>query len=201
VLVATQTITEVEPWYRKALSAFESANDEVSKATTLDNLAKLLLRDPTRLGEARALAEQALAVKQTAGLDATTIRKTYEVLALIAMQQGDRAAARGYATEARRHLPTILPEGEGLRFAKSLVADTLAALRHPAERPSFEQKLTMLASRSSDLGDALRALLSGERDEAVLCDTLDPGESVIVRFILRCLADPEVERAFFSDGT
>ena len=56
---------EAEGWYRKALAAERGAADPGSLAITLNNLADLLAWLPDRLDEARALAEDALALRRT----------------------------------------------------------------------------------------------------------------------------------------
>jgi hypothetical protein len=192
--------TDVEPWYRKALSAFEASNDRVNTSLALTNLANLLLRDPQRLHEARDLATQALAIKQTLDPGATEIWMTYRILAHVAAQQGDAVASRRYRTADREAYAAAPIAREALRTHLPLVGALLAALRQPSERQKLEQLLEkQLRSGWGNLVSALRAVLDRQRDEEALCGPLDREDSLIVMTILRYLADPAAEQVLFSD--
>ncbi|MDA0918771.1 MAG: tetratricopeptide repeat protein, partial [Planctomycetota bacterium] len=54
-----------ETWYRKAIEGGKQTGDLLPVATALNNLANLLRTQPQGLTEARELAEEALAIKQT----------------------------------------------------------------------------------------------------------------------------------------
>jgi tetratricopeptide (TPR) repeat protein len=182
-----QPVTQVELWYRKALSAFDRANDLVSKGVALDNLAKLLCRVPERLDEARVLAEEALKIKTDSRQHESAVRETLELLGAIALWQGDQPAKLRYASALKQTLPLLAP-GEGLRLVKSLVADIHNVLQHPAQRHTLERKLELIFRGSSDMIASIRAILDGERDENILCKNLDIKGAFMVRLILTYLA-------------
>jgi len=93
--------TEAEAWYRKAIEGLKQSDDAINLSKGLNNLANLLQNQPERLTEARQLAEQALAIKQTLDPAAAEIWKSYELLAQIADKQGDVAAAKAYRRLSR----------------------------------------------------------------------------------------------------
>jgi tetratricopeptide (TPR) repeat protein len=102
VCKATGRLPEAEQWYRKALAAFQAADDRPHAAVTLSNLAILLADDPARLDEARGLAEEGLAISETLDPAAMEIWKTYGLLAHIAEKQGDESRAAAYRSKAER---------------------------------------------------------------------------------------------------
>jgi len=102
ICVYTGREAEAEQWFRKALAAFRAADDRPGTARTLGNLAILLADDPARLDEARALAEEGLAISETLDPAAAEIWKTYIILARIADQQGDSSRAAEYHAKAER---------------------------------------------------------------------------------------------------
>lgn len=65
------------------------------------NFADLLQNQSGRLAEARHVAEEALAIKQTFDPGATLIWKTYDILAEIADKENDPAQVREYRRQAR----------------------------------------------------------------------------------------------------
>ncbi|AUB81358.1 tetratricopeptide repeat protein [Candidatus Thiodictyon syntrophicum] len=87
-----------EHWYRKAIDGSRAFGDPVNLSKGLKNLADLLQSQPTRLAEARRLAEESLAIKETLDPGAAAIWKTHELLARITDRE--RAAAPDPATGA-----------------------------------------------------------------------------------------------------
>jgi len=87
-----------EHWYRKAIEGFRSVGNRISLAAGLNNLADLLQSQPTRLAEARRLAEESLAIKETLDPGAAGIWNTHDILARITDRE--RAAAPDPATGA-----------------------------------------------------------------------------------------------------
>jgi len=86
-----------EAWYRKAIEGGKTVEDKVGVSNRLNNLAVLLQTNyPDRLPEARQLAEEALAIKETQDSAVSEIWKTYEILAQIAEQEGDGGKAGEY---------------------------------------------------------------------------------------------------------
>ena len=204
-------VADVEPWYRKALAVFDEEHDQVSKSQTLNNLADLLCGDPARLAEARALAEQALAIAQTLDPGIVEIWKVHGTIAAIAGQQGDADAARRHRMAERRSFAAAPIAKETLRRHRPLIDAMLAALRPPPRGPlgalrggprlpagqpaaELEQALAQMAEGGwTNLVTALRALLDGTRDEDELCAPLDREDALIVTTILHCLANPGAE--------
>jgi tetratricopeptide (TPR) repeat protein len=180
-----------ETWYRKAIDGFRSIGDPSSPSKCLNNLANLLQTQPGRLDEARQLAEESLAIKETLDPGAAQIWTTYNILAGIADQQSqpDRAAeyrrlAReakrnfaGTAHEMKRHLPVIL--------------GTLQAIHDPDTTGDFPTALSQMEEHGwSNLVAAIRQILTGERNEQRLCASHDFEDSMIIETILRAIADP-----------
>jgi tetratricopeptide (TPR) repeat protein len=192
-------IAEVEPWFRKALAVFGAENDRASKAIALNNLAELLRTDAARLSEARELAEQALAIKETLDPGAAEIWKTHEILADIADAQGDAGAARDWRARARQSHAAAPISRETLRQHRPLIGAVLLALREPAARPALDQALDQLATNGwTELVVALRGILDGRRDEDALCESLDREDSLIVHTILHALDHPDAAREFLA---
>ena len=75
---------DAEDWYVKALRTTRVEGARLEEAVFTNNLAALLFDRPGRLGDARAYAEQALAIKKTLDPAATEIWTTYSILAAIA---------------------------------------------------------------------------------------------------------------------
>jgi len=92
-----------ETWYRKAIAQHRADNSPNELAAGLNNLADLLRQQPGRLAEARRLAEEALALKQTLEPGVAEIWKSYNLLADIAEQEAiAQPAARQQAENYRR---------------------------------------------------------------------------------------------------
>jgi hypothetical protein len=165
-------MAEVERWYREAIAAFEAEKDQVGQLQTRANLADVLRRDPTRLVEARALAEEALKIAETLDPRVAGIWKIHGFLATIAGQQGDAGDARRHDLAARQSLATAPIVKEALRHYRPLIDATLAVLRQKSgqQEAELERMLVEGAKRGrTDLVTALRALLAGARDEKALC--------------------------------
>ncbi len=93
------------------------------EAPDLNNLADLLRAQPGRLAEARQLAEQALAIKQTLDPGAAQIWTTYNILAQIAEQEAQAA------TGARQKADLQTQAGEYRRLAREAKRN-FAGTRH-----------------------------------------------------------------------
>jgi tetratricopeptide (TPR) repeat protein len=193
-------VADVEPWYRKALAVFKDEGDLLVMYRTLNNLANLLQTDPKRLAEARDIASQALALKQTLDPGQAEIWKIYSVLANIAEKQGDTEAARTYRAEARQSHAAAPIAQEALQRHRPLIGAMLATVNQPAHRPALDQLLAQRAANGwGNLVTALRAILDGQRNEDTLYEPLDREDTLIVHTILHFLANPEAARAFLSD--
>ncbi|MGB8844004.1 MAG: tetratricopeptide repeat protein [Aliidongia sp.] len=201
VVIETQDrpVAEVEPWYRRALAVFDAEDSQIDKAKVLNNLANLLQNDPSRLTEARGLAEQAAVIKTTLDPGIAAIWQTYQILAEIADKQGDAIAARHYRAQARQAYEAAPIAREELRRHHPLIGAVLVALHQPADRPALEQFLVHIESRGwGKLVTALRAVREGAREEAALCEPLNYEDSLILHTILHCLDDPQAAQAFLA---
>jgi tetratricopeptide (TPR) repeat protein len=192
-------LSDVEPWYRKALAVFDVEGDQYARAATLTNLANILLTAPDRLIDARNLSSQALTIQQTLDFSTTEIWETYKIIATIADRQGDPEAAALYRNEARRAYAAAPMARYVLRQYHAVIGDMLTALRQPAARAAIEETLAKAAEdRSNSFVAALRAILDGQRDEGALSVRLDHRGALIIHTILHCLDDPEAARAFLA---
>lgn len=181
-----------EAWYRKAIDAATSVKDWLQVSRSLRNLANLLQNQPNRLQEARQLAEEALAIKQTLDPAATEIWNTYEILADIAYQQDDTAQAIEYRRLSRHARAAFPGTWDQLKELGQCIAGVVAAVNNAEVREHLEPALEEWTQAGwGHLVAAIREILKGERDEDVLCESLDLAESMIIYAILRGIADPE----------
>lgn len=186
-------LAAAEGWYRKAIAEMQKLSLDDRGAGCLNNLADLLQRQPGRLAEARCLAEEALAIKQTLDPGAAKIWNTYLILAEIVGQEGQAAAAVAYRRQARAAKRAFAGTLYELRRRLDVIVGALQAIHDPSTRTAFD---AVLAKRETNgwtaLVNAIRQLLAGERDADALCAPLDLEDAVIVETILAALADPTV---------
>jgi tetratricopeptide (TPR) repeat protein len=161
-----------EAWYRKAIEILKSAEDWLEASKSLNNLVNLLSDQPNRLQEARRIAEEALAIKQTLDPTVAKLWNIYHILANIADKQGDSTQAKDY----RR---------------RWLIAVVVAAVGDVEVRNQLESELEEWLRNGNNFAVAIQWILEGERDEDVLCEQLDFEEAPIINAILRGIADPE----------
>ncbi|MDT4332190.1 CHAT domain-containing protein [Methylomonas sp. MS20] len=183
-----------ETWYRKAIAQRRQDNDKLGLAINLNNLADLLQNQSKRLNEARVLAEEALALKQTLEPGAAMIWTTYHVLAEIAARQaaasGDVAVLlrqaqvnRLQAREAYRAYPGNRVFLQKYAFLILAWCDGDAATRADVLAWLGQADFTALA-------EALSRLQAGERDAEALLDALNYRDGLIFGTILQGLAEP-----------
>ena len=178
---------ESEAWFRKALKAHREMNNPSDVATNLKNLADLLqTQGSDQLPEARRLAEEALAIKQTLDPDSAEIWKTYTLLAKIAQQSGDPATSRAYRKSARQSYAAYAGSQHELQKHLELVQAVVAAVQSAQISPELEEGLQSRRDNGwGDLVGAIRLVFAGVRDEDELCADLDLIDSLIVGEILQ----------------
>lgn len=194
-----------EQWFWKAIEADRKMGNPKQIAFDLNNLAEILRKIPGRLAEARHLAEEALAIKQTLDPGAAGIWNTYELLAQIVEREAAtvaedslkaecQAQARDYrrrARDAKRNFPGTRHE---LRRHAELIAATVAACAgHQEARERVANYQAAMRQGHPDwtkLAVVLDRIFAGERDEDVLCESLLPDLAMIIEAILHGLADP-----------
>jgi tetratricopeptide (TPR) repeat protein len=174
---ATGRLAEGEKWYRKALKAFQDEEDRPNSARTLNNLASLLVKASVRLDEARSLAEESLAIKETLDPAAAEIWTTYNILARIAAQQGNSSQAAAYRAKSRQAYFAFPAWRQQVQQHEPLIAAVV-------QGSGVEAALARYDDTWANLKAAIRLLLSGERNEAVLCEPLVWEEAAIIRAIL-----------------
>ncbi|MEQ9484057.1 CHAT domain-containing protein [Coleofasciculus sp. F4-SAH-05] len=185
-------LEEAEAWYRKTIEVAKSAGDWFLASKSLSTLANLLRNQPNRLQEARLLAEEALAIKQKLDPAATEIWNTYEILADITYQQDDTAQAIEYR-RLSRHARAAFP-GTWFQLGKlrQRITEVVDAVNNAEVREHLEPTLEEWTQAGwGRLVAAIREILKGERDEDVLCESLDMYDSMIIYAILSGIADPE----------
>jgi tetratricopeptide (TPR) repeat protein len=183
---------EAEGWYRKALAVRRESVEPGELSSTLHNLVALLRGLPERLDEARALAEESLALRRTLDPAAAEIWKTYSLLAAIAASQGDRQSAARYRREERASYAGFAGSRQALRRFGPLVAAVVASVAQPQHRAELEQALEPEIERGwATLVAAIRRILDGERDADALCEPLGYEAGLIVQTILEGLRDPD----------
>ncbi|WGS85637.1 CHAT domain-containing protein [Methylomonas sp. UP202] len=183
-----------ETWYGKAIAQYRQDNDKLRLSVCLGNLANLLQNQSNRLNEARALAEEALALNKTLEPSAAEIWKSYGLLADIAALQVATSndpvdllrQAQTYRRQARETYRAYPGNQVLLRqWARVILSwcDGDAASRADLLASLAQAKLTVLA-------EALSHLQTGEHDAEALLDALGWGESLILSTILQGLVEP-----------
>ena len=186
---------EAEGWYRKALAVRRQSADPGELAITLNNLADLLRGLPGQLDEARALAEECLALRKTLDPAAAEIWQTYQILAAIAESQGDRQSAARYRRDERAAFSGFVGSRRALGRFGTLIAAVLETVARPEQRAALEQVLEpMILHGWGNLVAAIRRILDGGRDADALCEPLDREDALIVQTILEGLRDPDSVR-------
>ncbi|MCI5194127.1 MAG: tetratricopeptide repeat protein [Candidatus Electrothrix sp. AU1_5] len=187
----TDRPVEAERWYCKALKVRRDTGDRPGMAITLSNLALLLLNGPGRLHEARQFAEEGLAIDKTLDPTLTEIWNTYELLAQIAAQQGETRQAAEYRAKSRQAYLAFPDWRQQLHQHDKLIAMVVQANTVRDLREKLEQRLNEMAGGPrANLITAIQRILSGERDETVLYESLDWEAAGIILAILE-----EIERA------
>jgi len=182
-----------EAWFRKALEIRRQAGDSIGVVTTLHNLATFLQHQPNRLSEARQLAEEALAIKQTLNLDpgSAVIWNEYISLAQIAQKQNKPAEAKKYRHHALEAWRSFAGRRYELERWESLIVAVIATVFRPQQRSESEPVLAALGQQGKDgLVTAIRRIFDGERNAEALCESLGVVDSDIVEVILNGINDP-----------
>jgi tetratricopeptide (TPR) repeat protein len=189
-----------EMWYRKSIDGLRDT--PTSLAAGIQNLAHLLQGQPGRLAEARKLAEEALAIKQTLDPGAAQIWKTYGILADIATKEAQnttdslrqaelQAEAREHRRLGRQAQMNFAGTRHGLRSHLPVIAGAIMAVQDREHREPLEEVLSGMEERGwTKLVGAIRRILEDERDADTLCADLDSEDSMIIEAILAGLADP-----------
>ena len=180
-----------ESWFRKAIDGFRSLGDTAVLSKCLNNLAHLLRTQPGRLDEARQLAEEALALKETLDHGAAEIWSTYNILAKIADQQLQPDLAAQYRQLARTAKRNFAGTSQEMKRHLSIIFGTVQAVLDPGKADEFRIALSQMEQGAwTNLVAAVRQILAGERNEQVLVAPLDLEDSMIIETILRAIADP-----------
>ncbi|MCW5213194.1 tetratricopeptide repeat protein, partial [Desulfobulbus sp. TB] len=173
----TGRLTEAEQWFHKALTACRVGDNRLGRALTLSNLANLLTDVPARLDEARSLAEESLTIKEALDPAATEIWMTYEILADIATKQGESSQAAAYRAKSRQAYFAFPGWRQQLWDHEELIVAVV-------QGSDVEAALAPYSKGWPNLKAVIQLILNGERDEAVLCESLNYEEAAIIRAIL-----------------
>jgi tetratricopeptide (TPR) repeat protein len=182
---------DAEAWYVKAAGALQVEGQAAFRSIALHNLASLLKERPGRLSDARAYAEQALAIDKTLDPAAAEIWKTYDILAQIAGEAGDDNSARAYRREGRASYAAAPVAQEMLRHRGAMIKGITAMVINSSQHALLEEAMQGVEVRRPKLVEVLRRILDGERDEDALCEALDREDSLIIGAVLRGIADPK----------
>lgn len=182
-----------ETWYRKAIEVGRHTGDIPGLANRLSNFAVLLTSQGGRLAEARQLAEESLAIKQTMDPGAAEIWETYAILAQIADQQSEPDQAAEYrrlARQAKRNFAGTAYEVR--RFAPLITIVVSALLGNDDVRTSVNELLQQLKEHNAELALPIERILVGERDVETLCQHAGLDASMIIETILAAIQDPSI---------
>jgi hypothetical protein len=84
-----------------------------------------------------------------------------------------------------------------LRSYGALIVSVAAAVDEPERRPLMEETLDhVVKPHRPNLVAALLHVLDGERDESLLCDSLDYEDALIIRTVLQGIADYDMLEEF-----
>ncbi len=101
------------------------------------------------------------------------------------------AQARSHRRSARRAKRDSAATRYELRKHAPLIRATIGVALNPEHRAMLKEDLVKGEQAGwNDLMAAIRAILDGQRDPDLLCDTLDLEDSMIVEAILSGLNDP-----------
>jgi tetratricopeptide (TPR) repeat protein len=190
---STDKPEEAEAWFYKAFDKAKSAEDWLQVSNSLTSLADMLQNQPNRLSQARQLAEEALAIKQTLDPAAAKIWNTYGILAEIADKQHDTTKAKEYRRLSREAKAAFVGTKYELHKHEQLIYAVVAAVNDAEVRRQLEPHLQEGVKNGwGNLVAAIHRLLEGERDVDVPCEELAHLESsMIIYAILRGIAEPE----------
>ncbi|MEQ9372367.1 MAG: CHAT domain-containing protein [Coleofasciculus chthonoplastes F3-SA18-01] len=180
-----------ESWYRKALNTYRKLGSKKDIFIVLNNLADLLQNQSNRLQEAHQLAEEALAISKTLDPASAEVWKTYTILANIADKQNETTQAQEYRHLSREAIARVETQYL-LEKYRQLIAEVVATVDKEEVNKELKPGLEEIARRGGgNLVFAINRIFNGERDENILCESLDLAGSMIIYAILRGIADPE----------
>jgi tetratricopeptide (TPR) repeat protein len=201
-----------EDWYRKAIENFRATGDNICTSKSLSNLADLLQGQRGRLPEARALAEEALAIDQTLDPGASEIWKTYTILARIA-EKGAAAttdpgrrtelqtAARDHRRRAREAQSAFAGTKHGLQQHGALIQAVVNAVQQPEGKADLTSVVERYGGQSwKELREAMHRILNGERNGDALQEGQFGHSPMIIETILRALDDPSAPEGLQAEA-
>jgi tetratricopeptide (TPR) repeat protein len=183
-------LSEAEQWHRKALQIDREVGDRLNESNDLNNLASLLVNQPSRLSEAHQLAIDALVIKQKFDPAAAKIWITYNLLAMITTAQNEPDKAKEYRQLARTTKAAFAGTQFELQQHAPLIELVVAAVGDAAAREQLEPELVRRVEHGrGQLVAAIRRVLAGEREVEALWDDLDADDSMIIAAILRGVSE------------
>ncbi len=191
-----------ETWFRMAIDAGRTTEDNVLLSTCLSNLAELLRTQPNRMNEAQQLAEEALVIKKTLEPGVAEIWNTYGILARIADQQGQPDQANGYrklAREAKRNFAGTAHHTRQHAKVAFMVVGAVGGIKEA--QTAVEQLIQQghhTGGEASEFARSVERILAGERDEESLCQNL-VNFAPMIETILRGIDDPTTLKALLPD--
>ncbi len=187
--------SEAEGWYQRVLQTPDLP--AFYQAGTLNNLADLIANQiqagawpSSRLVEAQAYAEQALAIKQTLDPNSASLWLSFSILADLANLAGQAVQAAEYRQQARTAFAAHAANRWHIdKDHGNLIAAIVAATQgHQAMHAAFEQALPQLGWKISN---AVQRIWTGERDWHTLCAELDLQDSLLILRVLEELEKDE----------
>ncbi|MGB0386951.1 MAG: tetratricopeptide repeat protein [Ardenticatenaceae bacterium] len=183
-------LDDAEQWYLRAQDGFEQTGQPHHAAIVSDHLADLYLCQ-ARLGSAADYARRAVAIKEALDLSAEPWT-SYHILARIALAQGRADEAAPWRRKAQDSYAAYVGAAHQLpKWAPSFIAAVIAAVG--GDQAAIEQVEEDLPQREADgwedLSQAIRRLLSGQRDFEALRVDLHWVAAYIVRILLSQLPE------------
>jgi len=183
-----------ETWYRRAIDQRREERNDFGLSRVVNNLASLLRNHTERLGEARQLAEESLALCQAMEPSAAEIWKSYQLLADIATRQAaaaeDAATLLQQARDYRRLSREAFQTYPGNQVYLQKYALLILAWCDGDAATQAEILAQLGQAHFTQLAKALSRLQAGESATDALLDELDYDDGLILNTILQGLADP-----------
>jgi SagB-type dehydrogenase family enzyme len=163
---------DAEEWYRRALDVDRPLGNSKRLGQSLNRLAELLQNQPGRLGDAKVMAEEALAVSQHLGPATAEVWKNYGVLADI-IEKEVRTHADG---EQRSALDQQARRYRALQQQAPIVSATLARI---GELPSLGRAVILgQLARCFHMGGRPDLAVGHDQEAVSIATALKPSDGV-----------------------
>ncbi|GAA5531028.1 tetratricopeptide repeat protein [Herpetosiphon gulosus] len=183
--------SEAEGWFQRALQTPNMP--AINRARWLNNLANLLANQiqagawqSSRLAEALAYAEQALAIRKALDPAIAEIWTTFGILARLADLAAQTAQAAGYRQQERTAFAAHAANRWHIdqQFGQLITAIVAATQGNQELRAAVEQVLPQLDAKGWKISEAVQRIWAGERDWHDLCAEIGSNSALLIVRVL-----------------